>query len=155
MSGVIGKKELEAALQIPAPLKERITKYERNKWAANLESPNFRNTWKDFIKKLESSVSSPDFNDNQLVDLIYHLSTMDTAELLEIIGRLAPAKQDRFIMLINWISEESPHKQQKAHASSLKERLLMAYRLEMYPKVYSTARIARATQQLKSKKASA
>jgi hypothetical protein len=150
MSGVIGNKELEAALQIPSSLKDRITQYERNKWAANLDAPNFQATWKEFMAKLEKSVSDPNFNDNHLVDLIYHLSTLDTVELLEIIGRLNPVRQKRFLMLVNWIADESPHPEQKSNASSLRERLLMTYRLQAFPKIYSTARITRATQQLKN-----
>lgn len=149
MSGVIGKKELDAALEITPKLKSKITQYERNKWAANLDAPNFKSTWKDFLKKLEKSVSDPEFNDNQLVDMIYHLSTLDTAELLDIIGRLNPAKQNRFLMLVNWIADESPHEGQKNNALALRERLLMTYRLHVFPRIYSTARIARATQQLK------
>ena len=146
MKGKVSKEELDAALGLSDEVKNRINAYERNHWAANLDSPDMQISWGKFLSKLGHAIKNNSFSDELLVSLIHYLSTMDTVKLLDEVRKLDESRQTRFLQLLDWVAEESPDPSQRANAKSVKERILMAYRLNMYPEIYSPARLARAAQ---------
>jgi mRNA-degrading endonuclease YafQ of YafQ-DinJ toxin-antitoxin module len=150
MIGNVSRKELIAALDINDELRNKISKYEQDNWAANISSPAMQVSWKTFLKSLERNIADNTLDDNTLIELIHFLSTTDSVELLDKIGELDPSRQSRFLELLNWVSEKSPSQQQKENACHVKERILMIYRMQQYPKIYSPARMARAAHIVKS-----
>jgi len=150
MSGSVSTNELDAALKLNDDLKLKINNYEQGHWAANLSTPEMKTSWSHFIKKLGVAIKKDKLDDDQLVQLMHFISTMDTVLLLDELRKLDKTRQTRFLDLLNWISVESPEESQRANASTVKERILMAYRLSMYPEVYSLSRLARATQLITS-----
>jgi len=150
MTGMVSSKELNAALEINSDLKDKITKYERDNWAANITSPQMQLSWRTFMAKLEKAINQNKLNDSMLIDLIQYLSTQDSIHLMEQIGKLNQDRQVRFLELLNWVSEKSQSVEQRQNASSVKERVLMIYRMKEFPRIYSPARIARATNIIKS-----
>jgi hypothetical protein len=144
MLGIVSDKELSAALSLPAELKEKITAYERKNWAADLESPSLKDSWRHFLNSLEGAVNQDKLDDTAIIELIHYISTRDSALLLDHIGRLSAAKQERFMVLLNWVANESKNPQHQRNAQSVMERILMAYRLHQYPKVYAPKRLEQA-----------
>lgn len=150
MQGSISSKELNCALSLDAGVKEKIAKYEKANWAANLSSPSVKLTWRKFLSKLEKAVSSEKLNDNLLIELIHYLSTKDSVDLIEQIGKLNQDRQVRFLELLNWVSTNGANAEQRENAGQVRERILMLYRMKEYPKIYSQARITRAMHIIKS-----
>tara|TARA_B100000949_G_C14287409_1_gene455073 strand:+ start:5134 stop:5622 length:489 start_codon:yes stop_codon:yes gene_type:complete len=144
MSGTLGKEQLEAALGLSESIKSMLRDFETKNWAANLSAPEVKKQWGMFISALESAVKTDRVNDELLINLIRFLSTLDSAALLEQIGQLDDGRQVRFMELMNWVAQESPDEGQRKNASQVRERILMTYRLNRYPDVYSTSRLARA-----------
>lgn len=148
-TGHLGKEALQSAISLDDALKNKIADYERSQWAANISLPDIKDNWRTFLSKLESAIKHDDLNDIMLTQLITHLATIDTVLLLEQIGKLDPARQDRFITLLNWIADHGPDPMQQENASQVKERILMTYRLKMFPTIFSKDRIERAIHLLK------
>lgn len=143
--GVVGDAELKAALQLDSSLRVKISEYEQKTWAANLNTPVIQRDWRIFLSKLEKALSSKSLDDNLLIDVVEHISTMDTVALLEQIGKLNQERQSRFLHLLNWVAEnEDASESSQKSATAVRERILMAYRLQQYPHVYSTQRLDRA-----------
>lgn len=145
----LGLEALQSALALEQQLKDKIVEYERGSWAANLSLPEVQVTWRTFLSKLESAIMIDSLDDKALTELIAHLATMDTVHLLDKIGQLSPERQERFVMLLNHIAEFGPGEQQKDNARQVKERILMTYRLKVYPVIFSTDRIERAIHLIK------
>jgi len=143
-TGIITTEELGAALNLSPSVQERVNDYERQNWAANLSSPDIHKQWTRFLSVMERALISNVIDDDFLINLIHYLSTMDTVLLLEQVRKLNEKRQSRFLELLNWIADESPDASQKANAASVRERILMAYRLDQYPHIYSPARLSRA-----------
>ena len=143
--GTVGAGELEAALSLDNELKGKIAQYEQENWAANLSTPVIQADWRQFLRRLESALKSKSLDDDILIELIQHLSTQDSIALIDQIGRLNPARQNRFINLLNWVADnkDAGESLQRA-AQNVRERILMAYRMKQYPNVYSTQRLDRA-----------
>ncbi len=152
MTGNVSKEELGAALSLSEGVKGQIDAYEHRNWAVNLNAPDLKIPWSEFLSAFERGIKAGQFKNNEIVSLINYLSTMDTVGLLAKVGELDPTRQARFLQLLNWVASESKDMSQRSSAKGVQERILMAYRLENYPKIYSTARIARATQVMSSSK---
>jgi hypothetical protein len=150
MTGNVSNEELSAALSLGDHIKARIMDYEKKNWAANLSASAVKAEWSDFLSKLESSIKNNTINDEYLLSLINYLSTIDSVSLLEKIKQLDLNRQERFLQLLNWVAKKSPDQSQRENASQVCERILMAYRMEMYPEVYSAERISRAIQIIQS-----
>lgn len=148
--GHLGKDALLCAIDLSPDLKSRIAHYEREKWAANLTIPEIQQDWRIFLSKLETAIKKNSLDDLLLTKLISHLATMDTVYLLEQIGRLDAARQERFINLLNWIADKNTDPEQRENAEQVRERILMSYRLSMYPKIFSQSRIERAIHIIKN-----
>jgi hypothetical protein len=150
MTGNVSDQELSAALSLGEGVKRRIMDYEKKSWAANLSAGDVKKQWISFLSKLESAIKRNIIDDNSLLTLIHYLSTIDSVSLLEQIKKLDSERQQRFLQLLNWVAKESPDEAQRRNASQVCERILMAYRMEKYPEVYSPARMARAVQIIQS-----
>ena len=136
MRGTITEREFSSALNLSDELKEKLSNYETNNWAANISSSEVRRVWKGFVKELAVAMKEGRVNDNEIVGFIHYLTTIDTAVLLEQLGTLDEGVKARFLNLLNWVSQKSPELSQKKNAQSVVNRILMAYRLEVYPIVY-------------------
>lgn len=147
--GHLGIDALNSAMTLDDSLKQLIANYEQNKWAANITLPDVQQNWRIFLSKLESAIKTNALTDNTLTELISHLATMETVYLLEQIGKLDSARQERFIQLLNWLADNGETDEERDNASQVRERILMSYRLAMYPKIFSPARIERAIHLLK------
>lgn len=150
MSGNVSRNELKSAIDLNDELKGKINTYEQGHWAANLSSPEMKLPWSTFIAKLNSAIKKDSLQDSELINIMHFISTMDTVLLLEEIGKLDESRQSRFLDLLNWIAKDSPDESQRLNAQTIKERILMAYRLGTYQEVYSLTRLARATQLISS-----
>lgn len=150
MTGNVSNEELESALSLGDNIKARIMDYEKKSWAANLSASAVKGQWASFLAKLESAIKNNKIDDEYLLTLINYLSTMDSVSLLEQIKKLDSDRQERFLQLLNWVGMKSPIKEQRESATQVCERILMAYRMQKYPEVYSPARLARAVQIIKS-----
>ena len=146
MTGHVSTVELRKAIKIPDDLKARITDYERSNWAANVTSPQIKQLWKDFYVLLERSIKNDKLDDKVLLNIICHLSTMDTVSVLTHVETLSKPRQQRFIQLLNWVADSSDDEEMKVNASQVVERILTVYRGQVYPEVFSASRIERATQ---------
>lgn len=143
--GLVGDAELKAALQLDPKLRAKISEYEQGTWAANLSTPVIQSDWRIFLSKLEKALSTKTLDDNLLIEVVEHISTMDTVSLLDQVGKLNPERQTRFLHLLNWVAEnDEAAPSAKKNANIIRERILMAYRLKQYPQVYSTQRLDRA-----------
>lgn len=150
--GHLGRDALQCAITLDDGLKQKIAHYERGQWAANLTLPDIQENWRTFLNSLETAIKLDKLDDSLLSELISHLATMDTVFLLEQIGKLNAQRQERFITLLNWIADHGPNPKQQENAAQVKERILMTYRLTMYPIVFSQDRIERAIHLLKPQK---
>jgi hypothetical protein len=146
MKGNVGNEELHSALNLSENVKSQIKDYETRNWAANLSASNMSDTWSQFISKLDSAIKEDKLDDGSIINLINYLSTIDTASLLEQIGKLNPARQNRFLELLNWMAQKSPVEEKKLAAEMVRERILMTHRMNKYPEIYSPTRLARAAQ---------
>jgi hypothetical protein len=146
MTGHVGTLELRKAIKLPDDLKARITAYEQSNWAANVTSPDIKQLWKDFYVLLEKAIANDKLDDKILLTIICHLSTLDTVSVLTHIEKLEKSRQQRFIQLLNWVAENNDDEELKANASQVVERILMVYRGQVYPELFSPSRIERATQ---------
>lgn len=146
MIGTVSKEELASALGLSEHLKSMLLTYELRHWAANLGSDEVKVKWSLFLSRLDSMVKSGNVDDSLVLHLIHYLSTLDSATLLEKIGKMSSERQARFLVLLNWVSTQGPDQSQKNNARSVCERILMAYRMDKFPEVYSSERIARAIQ---------
>lgn len=149
-NGHLGIDALNSAMSLSDDLKNKIAQYEQERWAANTSLPDMQQSWRTFLSKLESAIKKNALTDNTLTQLISHLATLDTVYLLEQIGKLDSARQERFIQLLNWLAENSDDQEEKENAAQVRERILMSYRLSVYPKIFSPARIERAIHLLKN-----
>lgn len=150
MSANIHQEQVEAALSLSPSLQQRIAEFDRATWAANIDEPSTQKLWSTFLSKLKHRVESNTLKDETLIDMLKYLSTLDTASLLSQIKRLSRRRQDRFVMLLNWVADNDEDPLQKEAAMQIRERILMTYRLKQYPKIFSPERIARATDVIKS-----
>lgn len=150
MTASIHQEQVDAALTLSPSLQHKIAEYERTHWAANTEEPGMQKLWNTFLSRLKHRVENNSLDDDTLIEMLKYLTTLDTASLLAQIKRLSKRRQDRFIMLLNWVAESDPEPLQKEAAAQIRERILMAYRLKQYPRVFSPDRIARATEVIKS-----
>jgi hypothetical protein len=146
MKGNVGNEELHSALNLSENVKNQIKDYETKNWAANLSASSMSETWSQFISKLDSAIKEDKLDDESIINLINYLSTIDTASLLEQIGKLNPARQNRFLELLNWMAQKSPVEEKKIAAEMVRERILMTHRMNKYPEIYSPTRLARAAQ---------
>lgn len=144
MRGTVTERELTSALRLDESLKSKLSEYEKSNWAANISSVEVRRIWTRFVKELGVALRENRVNDSDLVDFIHYLSTIDTVVLLAQLGKLDESMKTRFLQLLNWVSQKSPELSQRLNAQSVVDRILMAYRLETYPTVYSEERLAKA-----------
>lgn len=147
--GHLGIDALQSAMSLDPDLRAKIADYERESWAANITLPEMQQNWRVFLSKLEVAIKKNKLTDNALVDLINYLTTMDTVYLLEQIRKLDSARQERFIQLLNWLADNSTEQDERNSVLQIRERILMSYRLSMYPKIFSPTRIERAIHLLK------
>jgi len=152
MAGTVSREELASALGLSEHIKEMLFSYELSHWAANLKSNDVKVKWSGFLSRLDVMVKKGKVNDTLVLHLIHYLSTLDSASLLGKIGEMNRDRQVRFLVLLNWVATEGPDQSQRNNANSVCERILMAYRMDTFPEVYSEERITRAIQIADSQK---
>jgi len=81
-----------------------------------------------------------------------YLTTTDSVAMVTLLDDLNPQLMERFISVLYWFEEHETDKDLIEVVSQFKKRILVAYRMYMFPVLFSEARIESAIAAISSTK---
>jgi hypothetical protein len=144
---------VRVANKLPATLKNKIAEFESQIWAVNPTSDKeLKLLWASFLKKLESCVLKKKITEKELTILAAYLTTTDSVAMVSILDDLTPQLMERFISVLHWFESYETDADLIEVVAQFKNRIMVAYRMYMFPILFSETRIENAITAISSAK---
>lgn len=136
---------VRTANKLPESLKKKIAHFESQLWAVDPKADKeLKLIWDIFLKKLESCVLKKKITEKELTVLSAYLTTTDSVAMVTLLDDLSPQLMERFISVLYWFEEHETDTELIEVVSQFKNRILVAYRMYMFPILFSESRIENA-----------
>lgn len=148
---VITSQTLTKANKLPESLKRKIAHFESQSWAVDPRADvELKGLWDVFLKKLETCVLKKKITEKELTILSAYLTTTDSVAMVTLLDELSPQLMERFIAVLYWFEEHETDQDLVEVVAQFKKRILVAYRMYMFPVVFSETRIENAIAAIRS-----
>lgn len=149
---MISIEQIEISRQLPEHVKQKIAAYEKQVWAVDLmDDQKLQTLWKKLLQSLDMCVAKKSLTEKELTLISAYLTTTDTMTIIESLNKLTPQLMERFIASIQWYQRQDVSPELKEAAQQFKERIMVTYRLVMFPIVFSEERINQAIKSIQQK----
>lgn len=146
--------QIDAAKRLPNVIKKKIAQYETQVWAVDLmDDDKLSQLWAGIIENLDMCVAKKTLTEKELTLMSAYLTTTDTMTIIDALGKLTPQMMERFIASMQWYQRQDVAPELKEAAQQFKERIMVTYRLVMFPVIFSEDRISTAITAIKNKRA--
>jgi len=144
---------VRVANKLPESLKKKVAHFESKIWAVDPKADKeLKLIWDAFLQKLETCVLKKKITEKELTILSAYLTTTDSVAMVTLLDDLSPQLMERFISVLYWFEEHEDDKDLVEVVSQFKKRILVAYRMYMFPILFSEARIENAIAAISSPK---
>tara|TARA_R110001583_G_scaffold4718_1_gene26845 strand:+ start:6288 stop:6746 length:459 start_codon:yes stop_codon:yes gene_type:complete len=150
---VVTSQTLAKANKLPESLKRKIAHFESQLWAVDPKADaDLKVLWDVFLKKLETCVLKKKITEKELTILSAYLTTTDSVAMVTLLDELSPQLMERFIAVLYWFEDHETDRDLVEVVAQFKQRILVAYRMYMFPVVFSETRIENAIAAIRSAK---
>lgn len=148
---VVTSQTLTKANKLPESLKRKIAHFESQSWAVDPKiDVELKVLWDVFLKKLETCVLKKKITEKELTILSAYLTTTDSVAMITLLDELSPQLMERFIAVLYWFEDHETDQDLVEVVAQFKQRILVAYRMYMFPVVFSETRIENAIAAIRS-----